>query len=107
MQIAIGSGKTVELWCEVENRVGRRIDFYVINGAWRGSIEGDAVTVTGCVGNGAKHMPGRVLWEGSAPFSHRDYNAAIAWIGEQVEAPGALLLDLPKYHSSRSRGCDG
>lgn len=79
MQIAIGKGSEVSLWCEVNHTLDDgSIFFDVINGAWKGSV-----------GDGKVHVEatdqwhdGDVIWSGQAPFS--DYNEAISWIESEI-----------------------
>lgn len=78
--LAIGN-RDVELWVtDLEFHDTGRISFYVINGAWSGSLLDGSVYV-----NQTKtSFPGDILWEGRAPFGHERYNEAIAWITEQI-----------------------
>lgn len=69
----------VALWCR-----GTEKNFHVINGGWNGSlIEGHVFVKS----SGAK-FPAHKVWSGVVPDNCRgDYEAAIAWIDEQLRHP--------------------
>lgn len=83
MQIAIAdtTGKVI-LWCAHEGFTDDgAIKFYVINGAWHGSIQGEVV----CIDATKKSFNGNhIVWQGKAPYSDRQYNEAMEWIQRQV-----------------------
>jgi len=67
------------LWCD-----GSKESFYVINGAWHGSIlENGDVIIKGV----KKPMPlkGLIVWSGEIPVEYaHSYNGAIRWIESQL-----------------------
>ncbi len=86
MSFAIGKpgGTRVDLWCEgtPKPRKDGSVPFYVINGAWSGTLR-DGRVFTDRYGNDCG--PGAILWAGKVPAPHgRDYNSAIAWIEQQL-----------------------
>ena len=59
--------KRVSLWCE-----RRGMNYWVINGSWQMNPRKDDYVL---------------IWEGEVPEEHADdYNEAMAWIREQVDA---------------------
>lgn len=70
-------------WCDIEREhEDGRLDFFVINGHWRGTLYRDG---TMSVGGQTETVPCIEVWRGRVPREHmRDYNAAIGWIEEQI-----------------------
>ena len=78
------SPSKVRVWAE---NYGKKKDgtarFYAINGAYVFFIRDGLLTVE--AGEGS--FPAQIVWRGSVPREHaRDYNDAINWIEEQLEA---------------------
>lgn len=75
--------RDVTLWCQDlgRTRAGMR-RFTVINGAWDGTFDPQTGMLT--IDHTRAASPVDLLWEGTAPFDHADYNAAIAWLNQQV-----------------------
>jgi len=92
MQIAIATpdGK-VSLWCDVTgiNEDGS-IDFWVINGAWKGRYHNGEVYVEYTKAT----YPGMLVWVGNAPG---DYNHAIHWIQDQIDDPDYVMTQPDQY----------
>jgi len=77
--IAIGKNSKVSIWCSIYREYDTgTITFYVINGAWSGTLKDGFIYI-----KGEKISEGEVLWKGICP--HDDYNEAIPWIQEQVD----------------------
>jgi len=95
MQIAIATpdGK-VSLWCDVTsiNEDGS-INFYVINGAWKGRYHNGEVYVEYTKAT----FPGMLVWIGDAPGDH---NHAISWIQERIDDPDYVMTQLDQYVDS-------
>lgn len=73
------------LWCEFHRELTqRRVKFEVINGQWEGEYDPTSETVYVLFTKETIQV-GPILWVGKAPFSDHQYNAAIAWIEEQIE----------------------
>ena len=79
MKTFLLKGPSGHVWCE---RTSKN-KFYVINGNWEGTFNDDGETL---VVDMYPHesLPYKLVWEGDAPFSDRDYNEAIPWILEQL-----------------------
>jgi len=75
--ISFTEGKREDImWCRDDgiDANGFR-HFFVYNGSWPGSITPEGTF---------RNNPVEIIWEGNAPFAVSDYNAAIAWILEQI-----------------------
>ena len=96
MQIAIGNmDMEASLWCEHEGvQEDGGIKFYVINGAWGGILYPDRDELV-IIQNGNKSnpVPGKLCWQGKAPFHSSDYNEALDWIRGEVIKNGYRLKD--------------
>lgn len=73
----------MKLWCDIAAENERKIEFYVINGAWKGSLENGNLFVEATSETCGNQT---VVWRGKAPFGNADYNRAIEWIEEQIAA---------------------
>lgn len=97
MQIAIGNmDMEAALWCEHEGvQEDGGIKFYVINGAWGGILypDRDEIIVIHNDGNKSNPVPGKLCWQGKAPFHSFDYNEALDWIRGEVIKNGYRLKD--------------
>lgn len=93
MQIAIAySDGKVGIWCDVENiNEDGSIDFWVLNGAWKGRYHNNTVFVEYTKAT----FPAMLVWVGSAKGI--DYNEAIAWIQEQIDDPDYVMTQPDQY----------
>jgi hypothetical protein len=80
----------IHAWCFETGRTSYgAVTFDVINGAWSGELtEGGVMTITSYEGTAHQAV---VRWAGEVPLGintrmGRDYNEAITWIQEQVDA---------------------
>lgn len=88
-QIAIGSGEKVNLWCRLEDEYPNgRLKFWVINGAWQGSILNGKMTIEGA----GEISDAEIVWKGDAPFREAEYNEAIKWIEDQIKGTGNVQI---------------
>jgi len=94
MQIAIANkGNYVGIWARViKTTENGDIRFFVINGGWYGSIQGDQVYI-----EDTKETYGGnyITWQGKAPFPESSYNEAMEWIRTQIDpnAPPPRIKD--------------
>lgn len=108
MQIAIANTDgNVSLWCNVRgiNEDGS-INFWVINGAWRGRYNNGQVYVED---DTESTFPGMLVWVGEAAglrehsdgkwskFPNSYYNEAIHWIQEQIDDPDYVMTQPDQY----------
>lgn len=106
MQVAIAySDGKVGIWCDVTsiNEDGS-IDFYVINGAWKGRYHNGTVFVEYTKAT----FPAMLVWVGMAGLREHDdgkwskfpdsyYNEAIHWIQEQIDDPDYVMTQPDQY----------
>lgn len=92
MQIAIAddTGK-VSLWCDVDsiNEDGS-IDFYVINGAWKGRYDNGKVFVDYTKAT----FPGFLVWVGQKAG---DYNDVMPWIQDRISDSDYVMIQPDQY----------
>lgn len=72
-----GSGKTIGYWCKIVSFSKKKMTLYVINGAW--SLELDRETNLSV----PPYEGAVAVWSGNAPFSEKDYTAAMEWIQKE------------------------
>jgi hypothetical protein len=78
---AIGEGKKASLLCEVcAVHADGSIEGFVINGAWDFTLKDGLLTVT----QYGTQIPAKIVWTGAVP--NVDYNAALAYIDEQLSS---------------------
>jgi len=71
----------VRIWCEQTSKRGGIVKFFALNGGWGGTFKDNLIQVDGA----SDWANVAVVWRGVVPPPHsRDYNAAIAWIEEQI-----------------------
>lgn len=92
MQIAIANADgNVSIWCDVRsiNEDGS-IDFWVINGAWKGRYSNGQVFIE----DTKKTVPGILVWVGER---EEGYNDVIPWIEEEIKKPDYVMVQPDQY----------
>lgn len=92
----------VSLWCQYKGILkDGGMKFWVHNGHWEGVFYPQSNHF--CVGRTQKYHPGRLVWQGEAPFGEDDYQAAMAWIQKKVDRNGGVMRDYIFINSPKSK----